>query len=122
MMTKSTYWLAVPTVIGLLLTTACGTSRQPPTESIATAESAISLAKDSNAYEYAARDLRSAEDKLQQAKDAVQREEYDDAQRLAEKALIEAKLAKAKADASGEHDATEKMRESVEKFDQDVNR
>ncbi len=121
-MMKRTYWLAIPVITGILITTACGTSRQPPTEIIASAESAISLAKDSNAYDYAARDLRGAEDKLQQAKEAVQKENYEDAQRLAEKALMDAKLAKAKADASGEHDATEQMRESVEKFDQDINR
>lgn len=121
-MIKTNHCITISAIAGLLLMTGCGTSRQPPSEIIASAESAISLAKDSNAYEYAARDLRGAEDKLQQAKDAVQQENYDEAQRLAEKAMIDAKLAKAKADASGEHDATEKMRESVEKFDQDINR
>ncbi|RJR22773.1 MAG: DUF4398 domain-containing protein [Nitrospiraceae bacterium] len=84
----------------------CATKGVPPVKEIATVERSINMARESNAEIYAPLELRYAEDKLQQAKAAMQMEEYTKAGRLTDEAAIDARLAETKA-------LTEKEKKSV---------
>ncbi len=106
----------------ILLIGGCGTAKKPPTEKIANAELAISRAQDNNAKDFAAKELRQAQDNLEQAKQAVTDEEYDKAARLAEQAFMDASLAETKAESEKASKAADEMRESVETLKQEVER
>jgi hypothetical protein len=108
-------------VLSLVLNSGCST-KKPPTEKIASAESAISLAEDSKAKEFAARELRQAQDNLAKAKAAVEREDYEGAERFAEKAMVDAKLAEAKAQSENARQSTKDMRETIDKFQKELER
>ena len=72
--------------------------QQLPNETIANAKLAINKAEASRAQEFAWQELNKARKYLQQAQAAIPAEEYELAVRLAEKSLVEAKLAEAKAE------------------------
>lgn len=108
------------TVFSATLLTGCGSSKQPPTEKMATAESYINTARESEARDLV--ELRRAEDKLSQAKTAVAEEEYEVAERLADQALIDARLAEAKAESNAARQATEDLRDSINTLRREVNR
>ncbi|MDM8569517.1 DUF4398 domain-containing protein [Thiotrichales bacterium HSG1] len=98
----------------VLLFTGCGISRQPPIEKISNAELAISRAQDNNAKEFAAIELRQAQDNLEKAKQAVIDEKYDEAAHLAKEASMGALLAETKAESEKASKATEEIRKNVE--------
>lgn len=106
----------------IALIASCGTAKKPPTEKISNAELAISRAQDNNARDFAAIELRKAEDNLEQAKQAVEEEEYDKAARLAEQAFMDASLAETKAESEKASKAAEEMHESVETLKQEIER
>ncbi len=108
------------TVFSAALLAGCGSSKQPPTEKMATAESYINTARETEARDLV--ELRRAEDKLSQAKAAVAEEEYEVAERLAEQALIDARLAEAKAESNAARQATEDLRDSIDTLRREVNR
>jgi hypothetical protein len=74
---------------------ACASVRAPVTE-IAAAEVAVGDAERANAASYASLDLQQARYKLQDAKRAAADNDNLDARRLAEQALIDARIAEAK--------------------------
>lgn len=76
----------------LLLIAGCASVERPDTQ-LSQAESAIKHAEASKASEYAPVPLRKAEDKLEQARRAMDDEDYERARRLAEQALVDARLA-----------------------------
>ena len=72
-------------------------SVQPPTATISQAQLAIRQADQSKASQYAPLELRKAQEKIAQAEKAMRNEEYLKARRLAEAALVDARLAESKA-------------------------
>ena len=85
-----------------------------PTGKMANLEYAINDAHKADASTYAPLELRFAEDKYQAAKKAIADEEYEQAERLIDQALLDAQLAQEKAlSAKAEKDAYE-MRQSIE--------
>lgn len=101
----------------------CASSAPRPANTALTqAETAVSLAQQNNAAEFAALELRLAQENLEKARAAIQREEYDDAQRLAEQALADAQFAQAKAQAEAARKASDDVRESVETLKREVAR
>ncbi len=85
-----------------------------PTGKMANLEYAINDALKADASTYAPLELRFAEDKYQAAKKAIADEEYEQAERLIDQALLDAQLAQEKAlSAKAEKDAFE-MRQSIE--------
>jgi len=106
----------------ILLVIGCSTGKKPPTEKISNAELAISRAQDNNAREFAAIELRQAQDNLEQAKQAVEQKEYEKAARLAEQALMDASLAETKAEQEKASKAAAEMRDSVDTLKQEVER
>ena len=106
-------WLGVPLLCGVLGVSACSASR-PPLESLSTAELAVRRASDGGAAQYAPLELRTAREKLDGAKRAIDSEEYDQARRLAEQAQVDARLAETKADAERAHQTVEQTRKNIE--------
>jgi hypothetical protein len=89
-------------------------ARQPPTAKLATADTAVREAIESEAAQYAPLELRLAREKLERARRAGEEEEYDRARRLAEQAFADAELAKAKTRAEKAQQRTEELRRTVE--------
>ena len=61
------------------------------------AQTAVTAAEQADATQYAPSDLDRARDKLLRAQAAIQEEENEQARRLAEQALVDARLAEARA-------------------------
>jgi len=83
-----------------LATAASGcASAQPPKEILSQANLAIQEASEQKAPQYAPLQLRRAREKLEGAREAMQKEDYVRARRLAEEGLVDAQLARDKAEA-----------------------
>jgi len=74
----------------------------------------VQEAGQSKAPEYAAGELNIAREKFDQAKRAMDKEEYDLARRLAEEALVDAKLAQSKAEAESTRNAAQELRKTID--------
>jgi hypothetical protein len=74
----------------------CGSVPAPVAE-MSAAQTAVTSAEEANAAEYAPSDLDRARDKLIRAQAAMQEEDNEEARRLAEQALVDARVAEAKA-------------------------
>ncbi len=108
------YWL----IVSVFLANSCSSVTSIPTGEIETAESAIENAQEAGAYDSEA--LHSAIDKLEQAKQAVQAENYQQAKQLAEQASVDAELVEAKAEADTAKEATESLRQSIDTLHQEI--
>jgi predicted lipid-binding transport protein (Tim44 family) len=75
---------------------ACSSTPAPVGE-MSAAQTAITAAEQADAARYAPSDLDRARDKLIRAQAAMQEEDNEEARRLAEQALVDARLAEAKA-------------------------
>lgn len=69
----------------------------PPTEQLAVSKMAVSNAASAGGNEFASAEMRSAQDKLDRANQAMTAKDYENAQSLAEQAQADAQLATAKA-------------------------
>lgn len=92
----------------------CATSAPPPEQELAQAEQKVAAARQSNASEFAALELRTAEDKLKQARAAMDEEDYVTARRLAEAALVDAQVAESKAHSQSTMNAAQELSQSIE--------
>jgi hypothetical protein len=77
-----------------------GCAGKPPTEQFALTESAINRAVSADATEFAAVEIKSAQDKWKQAEFAMHDKKYDEARKLAEQAEWDARAAERKAQAA----------------------
>lgn len=104
-------WAAV----GILASVAAGcASVSPPKETMAVSEAAVEKAKEAQAYEFAPIQFNAAQEKLNRAKIAMEREDYLKARELAEQAEADADLAYYSArNAQAQRSAAE-LRESIE--------
>ena len=80
----------------LAFVAACS-STPPPVAEISAAQTAVTAAEQADAAQHAPADLDRARDKVLRAQAAMQDDENDQARRLAEQALVDARLAEAKA-------------------------
>lgn len=87
---------------------------------MARAEMAINEAREADATEYAPLELKLARDNLQKARKAFAGKEYDEARRSVEKALMDAKLAEAKARTEKTKQTAQQLRESIETLEQEL--
>jgi hypothetical protein len=94
-----------------LLLTSCAT--EVPKEVVSQADLAVNKATQSRAPQLAPLDLRKSRDHLDEAKLAIQDRRYEQARRLAEKAIVEAQLAEAKSEAANEQATLAELRESL---------
>lgn len=91
-------WTRSMSGIGFAALTMVGCASIPaPTEQLAVSKMAVSTASRAGGNEYAMAEMRSAQDKLDRATQAMTAEEYAQALSLAEQAQVDAKLAETKA-------------------------
>ena len=109
-------------VLALLALTACGTKFPPPDREITMATSAITQADSAGAYESAPVELKSARDKLGQAKQAMHNEDNLTAKRLAEQALVDANLALAKSRKAKSQKAVDELKSSIQALQEEIDR
>ena len=106
-------------VFGLLLASGCATDGILP-EKILQGDEAIRKAAESNATLNAPGELKAAEEKLAQAKEAAYRKDYDKATRLAEEASIDADYARYKAASEKAREMAEDLRNNIKLLRQEV--
>ena len=114
-------WFAMLAMAGALLVGACA-SAPPPTGVMSQAELAVRDAERSQASQYAALELQMARENFDLAKQAMQRKEHETARRMAEKALVEARLAEDKALAASTREAAEELRRSIDSLRDEISR
>lgn len=114
-------WIAGLLLCGALGVSACSTA-QPPVGSLSRAESAVRQASESNASEYAPMELRSAREKLDEARLALHAQEYERANHLAEQALADARLAEARAKVESSRQTARDLRLTIEALRAEVAR
>ena len=89
-------------------------SPEPAAKAISSAELSVRKADASFASKYAPLELVKAREKLELAKQTLDEGDYDQSRRLAEQALVDARLAEEKARTARAHQTAEEMRRSVE--------
>jgi predicted exporter len=114
-------------VIGLLLLCGVvglsGCSSRPPAatlEQLSKADLAVKQADKSKAPEYASLELYTAREQLTSAQQALNRKDYAEARRLAERALVNAQLAESMAEAAQTRQAATELQRSVEDLRREV--
>jgi len=88
-------------------------STPPPTEQIAVSKSAIHNAASAGGAEYAPAEMRSAQDKLDRANRAMQKNDYDEARQYAEQAQADARLAEQMANSAKARKSAAVMQDDI---------
>ncbi|CAK9890937.1 MULTISPECIES: DUF4398 domain-containing protein [Pseudomonas] len=91
-----------------------GCAGNPPTEQYAVTQSAVNSAVSAGGTEFAAVEMKAAQDKLKQAEIAMHDKQYDDAKRLAEQAEWDARVAERKAQAAKAEKAVQDAHQGVQ--------
>ena len=91
-----------------------GCAGNPPTEEYALAQSAVNGAVSAGGTEYAAVEMKSAQDKFKEAELAMHDKRYDEARRLAEQAEWDARVAERKAQAMKAQKAVQDANQGVQ--------
>jgi hypothetical protein len=92
MKTRGRTLLAAAAGIAAAVASGCA-SVPPPKAELAVSEAAVAKAQEARAYEFAPLQFNAAQEKLMNAKLAMEREEYETARQLAEQAEVDANLA-----------------------------
>ena len=93
-----------------------GCAGNPPTEQYAVTQSAVNSAVSAGGTEYAAVEMKSAQDKLKQAEIAMHDKNYDEARRLAEQAEWDARVAERKSQAAKAEQAVKDSQKAVDEL------
>jgi hypothetical protein len=96
-----------------------GCAGNPPSEQYAVTQSAVNSAVSAGGTEFAAVEMKSAQDKLKQAELAMHDKKYDEAKRLAEQAEWDARVAERKAQAAKAERAVQDARRGVQEIRQE---
>ncbi|BAP40816.1 DUF4398 domain-containing protein [Pseudomonas sp. 21LCFQ02] len=99
-----------------------GCAGNPPSEQYAVTQSAVNSAVSAGGTEFAAVEMKSAQDKLRQADVAMQDHKYDEARRLAEQAEWDARVAERKAQAAKAQKAVQDARQGVNELREESQR
>lgn len=99
-----------------------GCAGNPPTEQYAVTESAVKSAVSAGGTEFAAVEMKSAQDKLKQAEIAMHDKKYDEARMLAEQAEWDARVAERKAQAVKAEQAVKDSQKGVQELRQESQR
>lgn len=98
---------------GLVL---AGCAGNPPSEQYAVSQSAVNAAISAGGTEFAAVEMKAAQDKLKAAELAMHEKDYEQARRLAEQAEWDARVAERKAQASKAERAVQDARQGVQEL------
>jgi hypothetical protein len=99
-----------------------GCAGNPPTEQFAVTESAVNSAVSAGGTEFAAVEMKSAQDKLKQAELAMHDKKFDQAKTLAEQAEWDARVAERKAQAIKAEQAVKDSQKGVQELRQESQR
>ncbi|MFJ4064861.1 DUF4398 domain-containing protein [Pseudomonas sp. NPDC089996] len=91
-----------------------GCAGNPPTEQYAVTQSAVNSAVSAGGTEFAAVEMKAAQDKFKQAEIAMHDKQYDQARMLAEQAEWDARVAERKAQAAKAQKAVQEAREGAQ--------
>jgi hypothetical protein len=108
--------------IGCAFVVAGCASVPPPTEQMAVSKAAIANAASAGGNEYASVEMRSAQEKMERAGRAMQKEDYEDARRLAEEAQGDARLAEKKAQSAKAQKAASVTQDDIRVLREEINR
>lgn len=93
-----------------------------PTEQMAVSRAAVANAVSAGGPEYAAVEMRTAQEKMDRASRAMEKEEYTIARRLAEEAQADARLAEKKAHSAKAEKAAGVTQEDIRVLREEMNR
>ena len=96
-----------------------GCAGNPPSEQYAVTQSAVNSAVTAGGTEFAAVEMKAAQDKLKQAELAMHDKKYDEAKRLAEQAEWDARVAERKAQAAKAERAVQEAQKGVQELRQE---
>ena len=99
-----------------------GCAGNPPTEQFAVTESAVNDAVSAGGTEFAAVEMKAAQDKLKQAEIAMHDKKYDQARTLAEQAEWDARVAERKAQAMKAEQTVKDSQKGVQELRQESQR
>ncbi len=99
---------------------ACASAQTPPTEQLQAAELAISSAEQERVADFAPQDLKQAHDKLSAARTAVQAEDMEQAERLADESRVSAELASARTALLKTQAVNAEMQQSIDALQQEI--
>ena len=121
---SSYQWYRVAGAIGCtaVLMAGCASSGPKPTEQIAVSKSAVANAVAAGGSEYAPVEMRTAQDKLDRAHRAMDKEDYVEAKWLAEEAQVDARLAEKKAQSAKAQKAAIVMGDDIRVLREEINR
>ncbi|MDW7645209.1 MAG: DUF4398 domain-containing protein [Desulfuromonadales bacterium] len=106
----------------MVVLSGCATKAPAPEEQVTMATQSIAQAESSGAMEFAPVELKSARDKLSQAKLAMDKEENIRAKRLADEAMVDANLAEAKARSAKSQLVVDELKESIRVLREEMSR
>jgi Domain of unknown function (DUF4398) len=108
------YWIwAAGMIIMTALLLGCA-SGPPPNDAVSTAEVALNRAIEAQAERYAPQALRPALDKLDRAKRSLAAEDHEEAERLAEEAWVDVRLAESLALSQAAREGAEEIQETTD--------
>ncbi|TPG80636.1 DUF4398 domain-containing protein [Pseudomonas arsenicoxydans] len=99
-----------------------GCAGHPPTEQYAVTQSAVNDAVSAGGTEFAAVEMKSAQDKFKQAEIAMHDKKYDEARMLAEQAEWDARVAERKAQAMKAQQTLKDSQQGVQELRQESQR
>ena len=105
------------TILGL---SGCSGLASLSRDNISEGDKAMLEAKESNASLNAPVELKAAEDKLEAAKAAFDKKDYDNANRLAVQALADVEYASAKGSSEKERKKADELRQNIKTLKQDI--
>lgn len=97
-------------------------SERPPVDALSAADLAVRQAETSKAPQSAPLELRLAHEKLDSARQAMDKDDYEKARRMAEEALVDAQLAQAKAESESARKNADELRRSIEALGREAQR
>jgi hypothetical protein len=99
-----------------------GCAGNPPTEQYAVTQSAVNDAVSAGGTEFAAVEMKSAQDKFKQAEIAMHDKKYDEARMLAEQAEWDARVAERKAQAAKAQQTLKDSQQGIQELRQESQR
>lgn len=118
---KKHFFLA-STVFAAVCLVGCAQKQVVPSSEMALAEDAVAEASSAGAYEFAPLEIEMAEDKIEQAKIAIQAKNNLEAKRLLEKAQVDAKLAESKARTAKTQKSVNELQKSIDVLREEIER
>jgi hypothetical protein len=97
-------------------------STPPPKEQMAVSKSAIANAVAAGGAEYAPIEMRAAQDKMDRATRAMEKEDYDSARWLAEQAQADARLAEKMAESAKARKSAAVMQDDIRVLREEIER